>query len=66
MKQPLSAVKLANEVTYQRCNNALQHLEDHHTTWLNGRLVNVLFEEIPPKAFDRADEFDLDTLQLYN
>ena len=30
MKQPLSAVLLANEVTYQRCKMAMQQLQEHH------------------------------------
>ena len=34
--------------------------------WRNGRLVDVLFQHTPPKQFDRADEFDINSLQLYN
>ena len=66
MKQPLSAVLLANEVTYQRCKMALSQLAEHHQTWRNSRLVDVLFQEIPPKQMDMADEFDVNSLQMYN
>ena len=30
MKQPLSAVLLANEITYKRCKMALDQLQQHH------------------------------------
>ena len=59
MKQPLSAVLLANEVTYQRCKMAMQQLGEHFNVWGNRRIVDVLFEQEPPKQMDIADDFNV-------
>lgn len=41
---------------------AMQQLEQHHATWRNKRLVDVLFQEQPPALMDAADDFDIESL----
>jgi hypothetical protein len=44
LKQPVTGILLANEITYKRCKIALDCLKQYET-WKNRRLVDVLFEQ---------------------
>lgn len=43
LKQPITVIKLANEITYKRCKIALDYLKSY-SNWKNQRIVEVLFE----------------------
>ena len=68
LKQPLSLVMLANEVTYQRCKMALEQLKKNHGTWKNTRLVDVLFQHERPRLLETLDSecFDVRNLNFVN
>lgn len=62
-KQPLALVVLANEVTYQRCKMAIQQLQLHFEGWRNRNLVEVLFEEVPPRImYQQIEHFNPEKL----
>lgn len=59
LKQPLTLVKLANEITYKRQKMAIDQLANNYHSWNNKRLVEVLFEQEPPNATDDESTHDI-------